>query len=74
MSSVSVYQERAKRCVEQAELVTRADDRAHWLRLASEWVAVSRIQFHRLPPTQKRDDAYRLWRGEGLKGAIKDKP
>jgi hypothetical protein len=73
MSSVSVYQERAKRCAEQAQLVTSPADRAHWLQLASEWMAVSRIQFHRLPPRQQRSDAYGLWRGGGLRGPIEAK-
>lgn len=66
MSSVSIYQERARRCTEQAQLVTRADDRARWLQLANEWMAISRIQFRRLPPVERRGDASGLWRGEGL--------
>jgi hypothetical protein len=63
MSSVGEYQERAKRCAEQAALVTRADDRARWLELADEWSALSRIQFRKLPP-QQRSDPSGLWRGD----------
>lgn len=74
MSSVNVYQERAKRCAEQALLVTSPADRRRWLQLADEWIAISRIQFQRLPPMRQRDDAHSIWRGEGLKRTIKAKP
>ena len=67
MSGVGIYQERARRCAEQAKLVARADDRARWLQLADGWLAISRIEFHRAPPPQQRAaDASGLWRGEGL--------
>jgi hypothetical protein len=67
MSTTSVYQERAKHCAEQARLVTRADDRARWLQLANEWIAIGRLHFHRAPSPQQRGDASGLWRGQGLR-------
>lgn len=66
MSSISIYEERARRCEEQARLVTGVGDRARWLQLANEWTILSRIQFRRLP-SQPHRDAFGLWRGEEIR-------
>jgi hypothetical protein len=60
MSSASDYQKRAEWCAKRAQLVTRADDRTRWLELADEWMALSRIQFQKLP---LRNEPATLWRG-----------
>lgn len=73
MSSVGIYEERARRCADQARLVTGAGDRARWLQLANEWTVLSRIQFRRLPSPQ-HSDAFGQWRGERLRRTDKPRP
>jgi hypothetical protein len=49
MGSASEYQKRAAECAQRAQIVTRADDRARWMELAEDWIALSRVPFQRLP-------------------------
>jgi hypothetical protein len=65
MTDASVYEDHAKRCAEQAQLVTRADDRARWLQLANEWTVLSRLKLRKLPTPPQRSDPSYLWRGDG---------
>jgi hypothetical protein len=57
--------ERAQECRRKAELMSSPRDRAHWLKLAEDWMAFSRIQFLSGSNTNKMQaPRTELWRGE----------
>ena len=53
MGSANEYQNRARRCAEQAQIVSSTVDRARWRQLADQWMALSRM------PLRKDDPAWR---------------
>ena len=53
MGSANEYQNRARRCAEQAQIVSSTVDRARWRQLADQWMALSRM------PLRKDDFAWR---------------
>ena len=52
MGSAGEYQNRARRCAGQAQMVSSAVDRARWRQLADQWMALSRM------PLRKDDPAW----------------
>jgi plasmid stabilization system protein ParE len=52
MGSTGEYQNRARRCAGQAQMVSSAVDRARWRQLADQWMALSRM------PLRKDDPAW----------------
>ena len=53
MGSVSDYQYRARRCAEQARIVSSTVNRIRWRQLADQWMALSRL------PLRQDDPAWR---------------
>jgi hypothetical protein len=55
--------ERSEECKRKADVVTDARDRAKWLKLADDWIALSRIPFQTDPRAHRLEDPLRgLWR------------
>jgi hypothetical protein len=56
--------ERAQECRRKAELVSDPRDRAHWLKLADDWIALSQIPFQSdLTADTTHGPQAGLWRG-----------
>jgi hypothetical protein len=55
MSNTSEYQKRAEECIRKAGAVSKAADRAGWLKLAADWTALSRIRFLQMTDPPERD-------------------
>jgi hypothetical protein len=45
MNDTSDYKKRAEACIRKAETTSNAADRAGWLKLATDWRALSEISF-----------------------------
>jgi hypothetical protein len=82
MRSALEYEKRAEACRKRAQALSDPRDRAQWLKLADDWITVSRMQFHtpsqhakqEAPPRAAEQQTRRigLWRGElgtGLKSS-----
>ena len=67
MPNAERCRERSEECKRKAEAVPDARDRAKWLKLADDWIALSRIPFHTAPKVLRHGVPHRgLWRGSGL--------
>jgi hypothetical protein len=60
MGSVIEFQNRARRCAEQARIVSSAVDRARWQQLSDQWTALSRM------PLRKDDPVWRNKAGDNV--------
>jgi hypothetical protein len=73
MRSALEYEQRAEACRQRAQALSDPRDRAQWLKLADDWMTVSRMQFHtlserveedaRTPPAKQQTRRMGLWRG-----------
>ncbi len=59
MGSALEYEKRAEACRTRAQTLSDPRDRAQWLKLADDWMTVSRMEFHRLP--ERDEEEARLW-------------
>jgi hypothetical protein len=74
MGSALEYEKRAEACRKRAQTLSDPRDRAQWLKLADDWMTVSRMQFHTLPergavdgrplPAEEQIRRIGLWRAE----------
>jgi hypothetical protein len=55
MSNASEYQKRAEECIRKAETAPKPADRAGWLKLAADWIALSRIRFQQITDPLERE-------------------
>ncbi|MGB6536672.1 MAG: hypothetical protein WBF58_12005 [Xanthobacteraceae bacterium] len=60
MGNALEYEERAEACRRRAHTLSDPRDRAQWLKLADDWITVSRMQFHTLPDRAAADARLRL--------------
>lgn len=64
MPNTQLCRERAEACRRKAAAMADARDRAKWLKLADDWVALSEIPFQtRLSQSVAEDPLAGLWRG-----------
>jgi hypothetical protein len=57
--------ERAEACRRKAQAISNVRDRAHWLKLADDWIALSKIPFQTsLLQSREEHSLAGLWRGE----------
>lgn len=57
--------ERAEACRRKAEVIPDGRDRAKWLKLADDWIALSAIPFQTMIPKNREENPLAgLWRGE----------
>jgi hypothetical protein len=67
MPNPETCRERARECRRKAEGISDPRDRAHWLKLADDWIALSRIPFQSDSSINKAHDPRAgLWRGESV--------
>jgi hypothetical protein len=67
MPNPETCRERARECRRRAESISDPRDRAHWLKLAEDWIALSRIPFQSDSGVgQAHDSRTGLWRGESV--------
>lgn len=67
MPNPEACRERARECRRRAEGISDPRDRAHWLKLAEDWIALSRIPFQSDSNVdQARIPRTGLWRGESV--------
>lgn len=65
MPNSAQCRERAEACRRKAEAVTNVRDRAKWLKLADDWVALSEVPFQTgISQTRDERPLAGLWRGE----------
>lgn len=55
--------ERAQACRRKAEAMPDVRDRAKWLKLADDWMALSEIPFQTMPKSREENPHVGLWRG-----------
>lgn len=67
MPNPETCRERARECRRKAEVVSHPRDRAQWLKLAEDWLALSLIPFQSDSNADNpRGPQTGLWRGEYL--------
>lgn len=65
MPSPELCRERAEACRRKAEAIADVRDRAQWLKLADDWMALSEIPFQTTIPKRRQENPLAgLWRGE----------
>jgi hypothetical protein len=58
---------RSEECKRKAEAVSDVRDRVKWLKLADDWIALTRMPFHTSPEAHYPKIPHRgFWRGPGL--------
>lgn len=74
MTSLEKCRERARKCQRKAGIMSDPRDRALWLKLAEDWMAVSRIPFQSGSTADETHGAHSgLWRGQSV-GQRSNKP
>lgn len=64
MPNAAQCRERAEACRRQAATVPDVRDRAKWLKLADDWMALSEVPFQTgIPQTRDENPLAGLWRG-----------
>jgi hypothetical protein len=62
--------ERADACRRKAQATSNVRDRAHWLKLADDWIALGEIPFQTsLPQGREENPLAGLWRGDSRSSA-----
>ncbi|HZR63050.1 MAG TPA: hypothetical protein VFA80_19060 [Xanthobacteraceae bacterium] len=64
MANRELYRERAEACRRKAEAISDARDRAKWLKLAADWMALSEVPFQTGSSQSREENPFAgLWRG-----------
>lgn len=65
MPNSAQCRERAEACRRTAEAVTNVRDRAKWLKLADDWIALSEVPFQTgVLQSREENPLAGLWRGQ----------
>jgi hypothetical protein len=67
MPNLELCRERAEACRRKAEAIPGLRDRAQWLKLADDWMALCEIPFQALQPQGREENPLAgLWRGSSI--------
>jgi hypothetical protein len=65
MPNPELCRDRAAACKRKAEAIPDVRDREKWLKLADDWMALSKVPFQtKIPQSRNASPLAGLWRGE----------